>query len=395
MTDSQQTQYTTTSYIGRTTRGNPKPVFFDTHTAIANNKPPGTVVTGEPGSGKTFFLQLLTVISTLIGKNTIVIDYKGDFLALTALEDEIGKVRVWDLSGDGEAGSIDPFIIGQNHQERVSMAVSLIDILLGGMSQDVRNAITPAITDMSNSVAKNKRPCMMNLVNDLRASHGNILAQQVGNTLKSISERPSAKACFANNRTVRQDSPSIGSSGLTVVSLLGLNLPDSPEEATGTEDGRIVSGLLYLVTKYIIDTLKRKETKVPTTMVIDEAWSMLSTKQGQNVIKSTALLGRSLNFAYVLATQNYSHLDSIDIDNTVSTHMAFSAQIGAARKATASMGLKDPNGYFAETISDLELGECLMRDYRKPPRFSTVRIETGDRFDWEKVFSTNPYADKD
>ena len=67
-----QLRYSTSMFIGETTGGVPQPVFFDTHTPIFNNKPPGILVTGSPGAGKTFFALTIASLSALLGKTTVV-----------------------------------------------------------------------------------------------------------------------------------------------------------------------------------------------------------------------------------------------------------------------------------------------------------------------------------
>ena len=66
-------------FVGETSQGTPQPVFFDAHTQIFNDRPPGCLITGEPGSGKSYLAMILATISAIVGKTTIVLDPKGDF----------------------------------------------------------------------------------------------------------------------------------------------------------------------------------------------------------------------------------------------------------------------------------------------------------------------------
>ena len=61
------------TYIGEQLSGVPYPVFFDTHFPILNNRPPGILITGSPGSGKTWLLLLLASPSAALGKTNIII----------------------------------------------------------------------------------------------------------------------------------------------------------------------------------------------------------------------------------------------------------------------------------------------------------------------------------
>ena len=88
------------TFIGEQLSGVPYPVFFDSHFPIINNKPPGILVTGSPGSGKTWLLLLLCSHASLMGKTNVIMDPKGDFIALKKLEREgiLENVKVWNLA---------------------------------------------------------------------------------------------------------------------------------------------------------------------------------------------------------------------------------------------------------------------------------------------------------
>jgi len=68
-------------------------VFWDSHTPIINNFPPGALITGAPGSGKTNLGLTLAGINTILGKITVILDPKGDFIGVKGIEDQIGKFR--------------------------------------------------------------------------------------------------------------------------------------------------------------------------------------------------------------------------------------------------------------------------------------------------------------
>src|SRR5699024_4898685 len=50
---------TTSMFIGETSGGIPQTVMFDTHSQVFNNKPPVTLITGSPGSGKDLDINTL------------------------------------------------------------------------------------------------------------------------------------------------------------------------------------------------------------------------------------------------------------------------------------------------------------------------------------------------
>lgn len=373
------TNLSSSMYIGHTTGGVPSPVFFDTHTPIFNNKPPGTVITGAPGSGKTFFALTLTTMSRMLGKTTIVLDPKGDFISLVNLKDELGDFNLWDLSDDRQKGGLlDPFYMAEDKSDKLNLAVNVIDIFVGGLRDEELTVLSPVIKD----VIDDPNPSLTKVVEELRGSRRQV-ARDLGAKLNLLKDLKSSKLCFApapkNRRAVNIDK------GLTVITLAGLNLPKTPEEAK-ENSGRLITGLLYLLTDFIRRVMDNSKNVSPKTLIIDEAWVLLSTPHGARVIESTALLGRSKGLSLVLITQNNSHLENLKIDNTISTRFAFRSDRKEAKDIVKDMGLPE-NENYEDVIVDLSNGECLMHDWMG--RYSRVQISLWKK-DWKEAFDTNP-----
>ena len=375
--------YSTSMFIGETSGGVPQPVFYDPHTPVFNNKPPGVLVTGAPGGGKTFFALTVAALSTLLGKTTVVLDPKGDFISLFNLQDQLGKVNLWNLGAQGaksRAGILDPFYMAPTQGEQLSLVISVIDLFVGGLTDPQQTALSPIVKDVSEMPV----PSLQKVVEGLRSSQ-RPEARDLGTKLDIISHLPSAKLCFSPGNK-RQNAVAIDR-GTTVVTLVGMDLPASPEEARSSNQGRLVSGLLYLLTDFIRRILHDEGSTSPKTIIIDEAWSVLASKQGAEAVRSLALLGRSRGVALMLATQNTSHLKHLDIDNTITTRFAFHTDAREAADIVGAMQLPTDE-QFERVLVDLKVGECLMQDWRG--RTATVKISTWKQ-DWKEAFNTNPY----
>lgn len=373
--------YSTSMFLGQTTGGIEMPVFFDTHTPIFNNKPPGHLITGAPGSGKTFLALVITVMSAILGKTTVVLDPKGDFLPLVNLRDQIGDFNLWNLADPKKKGILDPFAMAETPGEKLSLAVTLIELLTGGLSGAQLTALAPIVKDVINT----SNPSLTAVMMECRRST-NPEARNLGTELDLISKLNFAHLIFLpGERTAKK--VEIGR-GLTVVTLLGLDLPTSVEAVGKDSRSRLATGIMFLLTDFIRRIMKDDESPNPKCLVIDEAWTVCASEAGAQTVKEVALLGRSKKLSLVLVTQMASHLAFLDIDNTITTRFAFSSTTKDAEGTVKDMDLPVGEG-FESTITSLDTGECLMKDWRG--KYCTVQISNW-RSDWNLAFETNPLA---
>lgn len=399
----------TTQLIGFTSREISRPIFFDPNSAqnSGENFPPGTVVTGMPGRGKTFFLQILGVQGCLVGKRVAIVDYKGEMGSLKNLESEIGPVNLWHIGSEDMSGSMDPFLISGKNTDKITENVKrFIEILIGGWRDNtVESHLSAAIRDEIRYATENRPATMVTLMESLLSRGGAVDGERIrpidqallniGNGLKNASSNPVTKCAFARiNRRKPIKRLKLNSLGATVITFDGIDMPKNAEEAAGSSKGRAVSAVFYLVTNYITQSfLSMTNNNVPKMLIIDEAWAMLSSEAGRSLIRSVGLLGRSRNLSYVLSTQEYAHLKDLDISSTISTHIAFGNSDEASKMAVEKMDL--PRGEEdietnVEILKSLGKGEVLMRDASTSPRrFACVQIFTW-RKDWAEAFETNP-----
>lgn len=371
--------YSSSVFIGKTTPGYANPVFFDPHTSVFNNKPPCTLITGGPGSGKTFLGLTLASISAILGKTTIILDPKGDFLALKSLEDEIGKLNVWDIRS-GRKGMLDPFYMAEKPADKLSLAIEVIGLFVGGLDSNALTVLSPILQD----VIAAPNPSLQKVVDELRGS----LSEEgrgLGARLDLVSKLEHARLCFAPGNRSREAVDF--SSGITAITLLGLELPGA--DSAPSFQGQLASGIMFLLTNFLRNVMMNDQSDNPKTIIIDEAHEILSSSAGQSVIKKMALLGRSKKLALIMISQNVSHFANLDISNTISTRFAFKSAKDDAKRIVEAMDLPIDAG-FESVIIQLEPGECLMSDSAmKNPRYSKVSIVAWNKR-WKKAFETNP-----
>lgn len=376
-------KYSMSCFVGVTSRGNEMPVFWDAHTQIYNVGAPTTLVSGEPGTGKTFLLLTMTSHKILCGSTNIVLDPKGDFLPLINLRDEFGKIRLWNIGDSNNKksrtrGLLDPFYMTSDKGEQLELVIATITMLLGELRDDQMQALAPIIKD----VAELDRPNMLAVVDQCRTSQ-NPVARQIGTQLDIIARLPAAGACFSSGTKKRN--PVDLTTGTTIITMAGLDLPQAGQKKL-TNKQRLAITMFFLVTDFIRRTMNQTDDTVNKTVIIDEAWAVVASPAGQDTIKALALLGRSKNLALILATQTPLHLKGTEIDNTIKTRFAFRTSRDDAKQIVEAMRLPSYGG-FDELLCDLGRGECLMADAYG--RYSTVQITNYDKR-WNVAFETNP-----
>ena len=150
---------------------------------------------------------------------------------------------------------------------------------------------------------------------------------------------------------------------------------------------------MLLVTHYIynimIDSDKNKKKPDPKTISIDESWAILATKAGQKIISQICRLGRSLNTACILISQNADDIDKFSIANSISTRFAFRVQnMDEAIAVRNAFDMPDDIGIESTIMDDFDKGDCLMKDYNG--QISCVHIDGYDTH-LTTAFNTNPF----
>lgn len=389
--------FSTSMPIGETATGLPTPVFFDPHYAIRINRPPVSLITGSPGSGKTVAALLLAAHAALLNKVTFILDPKGDFLALKLLEEagEVENIHVWSIFQNIEEGVVresnigilDPTCLTDDVNENASLTLETIGALVKTLSPNQRNVLIPIIQDVTQS----KNPSMNNIRMILARSRDpeiSTLSHELGLALNM----PAGKLLVASskfNNKLKLDN------GVVVASLMGLSLPASnKKEESYLEKERLSVAIMRLITHLALNIMKKIPKTTNKLLLIDEAWSVFNNASGRALIDEVSLLGRSLNMAVILATQSPAHIQGGDggasLDNTISTRFAFRNTSDTDNQITAkAMSLPKDAGY-ENIFQSFSIGQCLMKDSQGQFAFVDIMLPEG----WLEIFDTTPSPEK-
>lgn len=378
-------------YIGYTTSRILEPVFLSMHSALARNRPPGLVITGSPGSGKSYTAFTLTYGMVLSGVKTIYIDPKVDALPLATLPG-CEDTTVIDLQ-ESPDGLLDPFAIGENIGERIDLVTNTVEMLVGGRSE-ISSLASSEMAKAIKVVLKYRTPSMNQFVEILLSSKIPD-ANALGERLSLIKAMPYARLCFAERkRNSATPSETLNlNSKLTILTLLGLDMPDAHTEKKDYSHRNFLAvAILFLLTSFarkLMINPKPEEKHLPKAIVIDEAWAITSTAQGAKMVLETARMGRSLNTAILLVSQNAGDFLGGGVTNSVSTRLAFRAEsYDEITNVLQFFDLPDNRGN-REVISRLETGQCLLKD--ADGRIAQVQIDGWDEAQ-RLAFETNPVS---
>jgi hypothetical protein len=370
-------------YLGYTTGRIQEPVFLSMHSTIDANNAPGLVITGSPGGGKTFAALTMTYQMALSGVWTIYIDPKADALAMKRLPG-LESTKIIDLQ-NGNDGILDPFSIGHNLSAQMDLALETVGLFLGGLD-NLTDGQNIALSQAIESMARYPGVTLSKIVDYLMHSPDKE-SQNLGVKLNVIRKLPFAQLCFSSNTSGETLNPE---DGLTIVTLLGLDLPPATLDSSDYGSGnRLAVGVMYLLSSFTRQLMLNADKGHPKAIIIDEAWAVTSTRQGAKLVAEVARMGRSHNTALILVSQNAGDFTGDSVTNSVSTKMAFRAtQPDEINNIMEFLNI-EPSDSNRDSIRGLANGECLIRDWSG--RIARVKVDGWDE-GMRHAFESNPQA---
>ncbi len=265
------------------------PVWLDPLGSSKADRPPAMCVIGEPGAGKTFFLQLIATQASLLGRTTVFINPKpADSLDgfATAINGEVVKISAMEREG----GRLDPFRYCGDPTVAADIAISHITAVLTDLPETDEVRMGAAIQRAAVAGAR----CVGDTLQhpDMPESARELIYAQV--------ESSSLFALGISMSPV--ETQKIVQGALTLIEFdRPLDLPATV--APMSEYGRQTRISVAAIRLVIRSSLEQMFTLGGGVLIVDEAHVFMGSEEGRSVLQRLGREGRSQRILPVLATQ--------------------------------------------------------------------------------------------
>jgi hypothetical protein len=253
----------------------------------------------------TFACQLIAIQAVMAGLPCIFINPKG-MQSLKPTADLVGGTTVVVSQLEEEGGYFDPFLYAEDPEKAAEMLSSHILIVLGnsgvqgqGFTQDEEISLTSGIRRGALAGAR----CAFDALQYVADQH------VIETVLSMVESSPTFGLGFGMKPRERWS----GMSGLTLIEFdRELDLPEKGQNVQSySRQQRVSVAALRLVTRASLEILVIAQGGV---MIMDEAWSFLSSEEGRAAVQSLGRKGRSWNILPIFATQRVADLLQTGVD---------------------------------------------------------------------------------
>lgn len=278
------------------------PVWLDPLGSARADKPPTMAVVGEPGSGKTFLLQLLSTQAAVAGLPVVFVNPKpADDLSGFALT--VGGEVVTVSSLAEEPGLLDPFRFARP-TDAAQIALAHILTVFVEMREEDEIKLSAGLTRAATAGARSVGEA---LTDDL-------VPEEVRNLVMQQAEgAPLFAMGVGDNSSDAHGSLGGDTGGLTLVQFdRQLDLPSqvAPVKEYNRNE-RIAVAAVRLVARAALEQMFQHGGGV---LVLDEAHVFLSSQEGRAILQRLGREGRSQRILPILATQRIADLVANEAD---------------------------------------------------------------------------------
>ena len=278
-------------------------VFLDPERSAAGSaktQNPLVSVLGDPGSGKTFLLQLMAIQSALLKRLTVFINPKpqDDLSGMARLLNRWGVSSEIIFMGDLEAepGALDPFGYTDPKSAAVIAATHIMTVLKNGFTLEQESYLEAGLLKGAENGAK----CVLDALKYVEDPK----------ILKLIKTRMDASAIFRLGIATSPIKEKVQvSKGLTLIQFdKAWNIPEGDVDSLSLAEKDIVAAYRLVPTIALEMLLGNRRAG---TLIADEAHHLLSQEAGNKFLTLLGRYGRSQRIMAVMGTHKASEIESL------------------------------------------------------------------------------------
>lgn len=368
------------------------PVFWEPGRAARElNKTNAVLISGSLGGGKSVISKHLAYSTLLAGGFVLAIDPKEEYWPFRNRFP--GLVNVVDLSPRGGL-ALNPFIFSDHAITARTIANNYLILVLNASGKEARLIAISQALELLFAASSTQRN-MHGYISSLE-----MLAEQTPNPKIAREALQSSYLLKAMEKTdigrmvFGRDNVSFYSDRQRMVVI---NVKEIPRPRPGqnplqyTESERQGLALLFLVAAIARETAFSLPRHQPKAIIIDEAWVIAETSEGERMMDELIRVGRTFNLIPILISQNISDLDRPVFVNNSSQIFCFRAY--SAEEASRSLKIlgADEGSVKSSTFASLKSGLCLYRDCEN--RVGWLQVEVQPPSMLEEVYNTRPDAE--
>lgn len=306
------------------------PVFVDFYDrSILNNS--NASVFGQAGSGKTFFVSLLTLRSAIKGIRTIIIDPEGEYKKIC---DIVGGANL-KISPDAKSG-INPFDIEEEIDDegvvfvdiksKVADILNLIAVMVGGLTNEAKATVAHVIGETYKEAGITEDPNSLYEI-------GNFFDESTGELIQKRKKPMPTLSNLRNNLEKYRKSAETNVEILSpIVNTLGMfckggiydmfdrqtsdNLKDFFDapvvnfDISQLEESVLRPIGMYIAMTWTWEKFVKKNPKIKKRIVCDEAWMLVNKNMAGHeftaqFLENCARRIRKRNGGLLVASQNF------------------------------------------------------------------------------------------
>lgn len=332
---------------------------------------PHTAITGATGNGKSFLTKLLFTYHSLLKAKVLYVDPKAEmrtqYLSVLAdleekgeseeLQEYIRSIRfiTLDMRKEENKGVLDPFSFLQDEGELTELATVLVGSVL---DKETYIKIQPYLLDSLDKVIERRndgeKVGMLQVFDELE-NNSKEEVSTAGYFLKRISKNSLLSLCFSDGsqEVLKTDDKTI------IVEITGLDMPKGTDKDEMTETQLRSLTVMYALT-YFCAIFGEREKDKETMLFLDEAWQIMSTPAGRQVVNRIKRTGRSFNNFLVLVTQSVKDLKTSDDTTGFGTVFAFPEN--TETEAILEHLRVENDGASRAWLENQTMGQCIYYD---------------------------------